>query len=126
MTTLLSCEPQLFATDLPASLAFFTERLGFTEVFRHGDPVHYAQVGRDGARINLRAVDAMPFGEAFRAAVPDALSAIITVTDVAALFAEFQIRGVPFHQVLRTEPWGARTFIVRDPDGSLILFAGGG
>ncbi|OCP36555.1 hypothetical protein BC360_04025 [Ensifer sp. LC163] len=25
---------------------------------------------------------------------------------------------------LRTEPWGARNFIVLDPDGNLILFAG--
>ncbi|WP_376774795.1 hypothetical protein [Mesorhizobium silamurunense] len=24
------------------------------------------------------------------------------------------------------EPWGARTFIVQDPDGNLICFAGGG
>jgi len=30
---------------------------------------------------------------------------------------------VVFHQVLKTEPWGARTFIVRDLDGNLILFA---
>ena len=32
--------------------------------------------------------------------------------------------GVPFHQRLRAEPWGARTFIVRDPDGNLLAFAG--
>jgi hypothetical protein len=33
---------------------------------------------------------------------------------------------VLFHQTLKSEPWGARTFIVRDPDGNLILFSGGG
>jgi uncharacterized glyoxalase superfamily protein PhnB len=37
-----------------------------------------------------------------------------------------QAAGVRFHQTLRTEPWGARTFIVRDPEGNLILFAGRG
>ncbi|WP_435528297.1 hypothetical protein [Mesorhizobium abyssinicae] len=26
---------------------------------------------------------------------------------------------------MRTEPWGARTFIVSDPDGNLICFATG-
>ena len=31
-----------------------------------------------------------------------------------------------FFQTLKTEPWGARTFIVRDPDGNLVLFAGPG
>jgi hypothetical protein len=25
---------------------------------------------------------------------------------------------------MKQEPWGARTFIVRDPDGNLLLFAG--
>ena len=31
---------------------------------------------------------------------------------------------VPFHQPLNTEPWGAGTFVVSDPDENLILFAG--
>jgi len=29
-------------------------------------------------------------------------------------------------QPLTSEPWGARTFIVRDPDDNLVLFAGHG
>jgi catechol 2,3-dioxygenase-like lactoylglutathione lyase family enzyme len=124
MTRLVAAEPQVFAIDLPASLAYFVERLGFTIVFRHGDPIHYAQVGRDGVQINLRAVDQMPFGAAFRAQVPDALAAVITVTDATRMFAEFQSRGAHFHQTLRVEPWGAHTFIVADPDGQLLLFAG--
>jgi uncharacterized glyoxalase superfamily protein PhnB len=32
--------------------------------------------------------------------------------------------GVPFQQSLKEESWGARTFVVRDPDGNLVLFAG--
>ena len=51
------------------------------------------------------------------------LSASINVDDVKHLFLEFQAAGVPFHQTLRKEPWGANTFIVRDPDGNLLLFA---
>jgi hypothetical protein len=30
---------------------------------------------------------------------------------------------VRFHQTLKKELWGARTFVVLDPDGNLILFA---
>jgi len=33
---------------------------------------------------------------------------------------------VPFYQTLRKEPWGSKTFIVDDPTGNLILFAGSG
>ena len=56
----------------------------------------------------------------------DLLSASITLDDAKPLFLEYQAAGVAFHQTLRTEPWGARTFIVRDPDGNLILFSGRG
>ncbi|MGB6746269.1 MAG: VOC family protein, partial [Terracidiphilus sp.] len=36
----------------------------------------------------------------------------------------FRPAGVHFHQALKKEPWGARTFVVSDPDENLILFAG--
>ena len=55
------------------------------------------------------------------------LSASLTVdtTDqIKQLFLSYQAAGVRFHQTLNKEPWGARTFIVLDPDGNLILFAG--
>lgn len=29
----------------------------------------------------------------------------------------------PFHQHLKEEPWGAMTFIVKDPAGNLLLFS---
>ena len=52
------------------------------------------------------------------------LSASIPVNDVKLLFLDFQAAGVAFVQTLRTEPWGACTFVVSDPDGNLIVFAG--
>jgi hypothetical protein len=36
----------------------------------------------------------------------------------------FRLPGVTFFQTPRREPWGAKTFIVKDPDGNLLLFAG--
>ena len=55
------------------------------------------------------------------------LSASITVAtpaEIKKLFLAFQASGVRFSQALKKEPWGARTFIVIDPDGNLVLFAG--
>ena len=115
----LAVEPQLFTADLPAALAFYA-RLGFAPVFVHGEPPFYAQVARDGARLNLRAVDALPP----RGPEPDLLAATLTLDDAAPLYAEAQAAGIPLHQPLRTEAWGAETFIVRDPDDNLLLFAG--
>jgi uncharacterized glyoxalase superfamily protein PhnB len=55
------------------------------------------------------------------------ISAAITVAtgdEIEQLFLNYASQGVPFHQPLKEEPWGAKTFIVRDLDGNLILFAG--
>ena len=43
---------------------------------------------------------------------------------IKQLFLACQAADVPLAQSLRTEPWQAKTFIVKDPDGNLILFAG--
>lgn len=122
-STILTIEPQLFVGDLTNALDFYA-RIGFETAFVHGDPPFYAQVVRDGARLNLRHVDASPYNATFRDTETDALSATLIVDDPVPLFAEFQAAGLTFHQDLRTEPWGARTFIVADPDGNLLCFAG--
>jgi catechol 2,3-dioxygenase-like lactoylglutathione lyase family enzyme len=121
---LTGAEPQLFVSGIEAACQFFTARLGFTVSFTYGNPPFYAQVTRDAARLNLRHVDHPVFDNTPRER-EDLLSAVITVGDVKQLYLEFQSAGVPFHQALRNEPWGARTFIVRDPDGNLLLFTGG-
>lgn len=123
---LTSVAPQLFVADIPASCAFFTGKLGFEIDFVHGEPPFYAQVARDAVLIALRHVDQTArdaIAVAMKADV-DMLAASITVDEIEALYLEFQSAGVAFHQALRTEPWGARTFIVKDPDGNLLLFAG--
>ena len=119
---LLAAEPQLFVSDIVASCEFYSAKLGFAVAFTYGEPPFYGQVFRDRARLNLRHLDE----PAIRPELQERehlLSASITVDDAKALYLEFQAAGVAFHQTLRTEPWGARTFVVRDPDGNLILFA---
>jgi hypothetical protein len=51
-TALLAAEPQLVVSDIAASCEFYTKKLGFTVAFSYGDPAFYAQVFRDGARLN--------------------------------------------------------------------------
>lgn len=123
---ILAAEPQLFVSNIQASCDFYGGRLGFETAFIYGEPPFYAQVFRGGARLNLRHVDRPPFDSRQRER-DDLLSATITLESVAgikALFVEFQAAAAPFHRTLRLEPWGARTFIVKDPDGNLLLFAG--
>jgi uncharacterized glyoxalase superfamily protein PhnB len=83
---------------------------------------------RDGARINLRCVGrpVMDAGLRDREQLLSGSLTVATVDEIKELFLEFQTAGVTFFQSLRSEPWGARDFIVKDPDGNLLLFAGPG
>jgi catechol 2,3-dioxygenase-like lactoylglutathione lyase family enzyme len=125
MTTLAAAEPQLFVQDIARSCEFYSRALGFSVAFVYGEPPFYGQVVRDQARLNLRQVD-HPVFDPVRRDREGLLSASITMPDARPLFLEYQRAGIDFVQPLRTEPWGARTFIVRDPDGNLLLFAGRG
>jgi catechol 2,3-dioxygenase-like lactoylglutathione lyase family enzyme len=123
---LAAAEPQLFVANIDASCEFFTTKLGFAVAHVYGDPPFHGQVRRDGAALNLRCVD-QPVIDGQLRDREDLLSAAITVNSAAEikqLYLEFQAAGVAFHRALKREPWGARTFIVKDPDGNLLLFAG--
>ncbi len=121
-----SIEPQLFVAKIQRSCDFYITKLGFKIAFLCGNPPYYAQVVRDQARINLRLVSEPVFAGNIRQR-GHLLSASITVAttrEVEDLFLGYQAAGVPLPQALKTEPWGARTFILSDPDENLILFAG--
>jgi catechol 2,3-dioxygenase-like lactoylglutathione lyase family enzyme len=125
MITVVGAEPQLFVRDIAASCDFYSRTLGFSVAFIYGDPPFYAQVFRGGARLNLRQVHTPVVDRAWRDG-EQMLAATITLVDAEPLYLEYQSAGVEFVQPLRTEPWGARTFILRDLDDNLLLFAGRG
>jgi uncharacterized glyoxalase superfamily protein PhnB len=123
---LSSIEAQLFVSNIKSSCDFYTSKLGFTVEFMYGDPPYYGQVVRDNARLNLRLVREPVFVRDVRRR-ENLLSASITVAaanEIKQLFLSYQAAGVSFHQTLKKEPWGARTFVVSDPDENLLLFAG--
>lgn len=119
-------EAQLYVADVKASCDFFRSKLGFAVDFVYGDPPFYGMVKRDHARLCMRLVCEPVFVGNIRQR-EHLLSASITVdtaAEIKQLFLEYQAAGVSFHQGLKKEPWGARNFIILDPDGNLILFAG--
>jgi catechol 2,3-dioxygenase-like lactoylglutathione lyase family enzyme len=121
-----STSAQLFVADIKASCDFYTQKLGFVVDFIYGDPPFYGQVSRDQARLALRVVCEPVFIADIRER-EHLLSASLTVAtaeEIKQLFLSYEAAGVRFHQTLKNEAWGARTFIVLDSDGNLILFAG--
>jgi catechol 2,3-dioxygenase-like lactoylglutathione lyase family enzyme len=123
--TIAGTEPQLFVTDVKRSCEFFCEKLGFSLVFSYGKPPYYGQVSRDAARLNLRCLErAVESTIRDREELLSVSMTVATAEEINLLFLEFQSAGVAFHQTLKKQPWGAKNFIVKDPDGNLLLFAG--
>ena len=123
---LTAVEAELFVADIKAACGYFTSGLGFEVVFTYGEPPFYGQVRRDKALLNLRMVCEPVFVGDIRER-EELLAASMTVdsaAEIKQLFLQYQAAGVDFFRPLKQEPWGARNFIVRDPDRNLLLFAG--
>ena len=116
--------PVVFVSNVQTSATFFRDKLGFAIDFLHGNPPFYASVSRGAARLHLRFVHEPVITPGVREREDGLLSAFLDVDNIKSLFAEYKAAGVDFAQPLRKEPWGASAFIVRDPDGNWICFAG--
>lgn len=112
--------PVFFTTDIPGTLAYYEDKLGFACLGTWHDPPVYAIVARDERAIHFRCADPPT-------AHPDKyeeelLDAYISVEDADALYAEYAAKGVEFTRKLGVMPWGAREFVVKDCDGRLLVF----
>jgi len=113
--------PILFVRDVSASAEFFRQQLGFEIDFLHGSPPFYGSVSRGEACLHLRFVRQPNFAELAKREV-SLILAVVEVSDVQALFEEFEERGVEFAQTPTRQSWGGTDFHVRDPDGNAISF----
>jgi catechol 2,3-dioxygenase-like lactoylglutathione lyase family enzyme len=123
---LTATEAVLYVSEFRRACDYFVTKLGFEIEFTHGEPPFYGLVKRDRARLCLRLVCEPVFAGDIRER-EQLLSSALTVdtaAEIKALFREFQSAGADFFQKLKTEPRAARNFIVKDPDGNLLLFAG--
>lgn len=115
----------LAVADIPRALAFYA-RIGFATEFVHGEPPFYASVKRGRGRLALRHMDTPVHAGDIRAR-DEFLSAIFeidTAAEIRALAAAFAASGVAFQRALTRQSWGALDFVLADPDGNLLLFAG--
>lgn len=121
-------EAMVTVADFARARAFYVERLGFELEFAYGEPPYYGLVKRDAARLCLRLVcEPVYVGDVReREELLSGAFTLASATEIEVRFQTYEAAGVPFFKRLVTEPWGARTFILRDPDGNLILFAAPG
>jgi uncharacterized glyoxalase superfamily protein PhnB len=112
--------PQFLTTDIPATLAYYTDKLGFECLGTWQDPPVYAIVARDQHAIHFRcAKPPTPNSDKY---ADELLDAYIFVKDADALYAEYAARGVEFTRGLANMPWHSREFVVKDCEGRLLAF----
>src|SRR6476620_12048130 len=112
--------PVFFTLDIPATLAYYKDKLGFESLGTWLDPPVYAIVARDQQVIHFRCA-APP------TANPDKyddelLDAYLFIEDADALHSEYAGKGVEVTRKLGNTPWNMREFVVKDCDGRLLAF----
>jgi catechol 2,3-dioxygenase-like lactoylglutathione lyase family enzyme len=103
--------PVLFVADMPRALAFYVDRLGFSEAWRHDEDgtTIVAQVHRETCELILSSEQRTDRSRIFLSLDLDVLEAVRS---------ELEARGV----AIEDGRWGYRTMIVRDPDGNELYF----
>ena len=114
--------PFFIVADVPATLAFYRDKLGFNVVFRGPTPEDefFGIVRRDAAMIMFKALEVEPVPN-YRRRPTFSWDAYFDVPDPDALAAEFAGRGVPF-SIPITEGDGLRGFVIEDLDGYGLYF----
>ncbi len=131
--TIAGISPFFIVADVPATLSFYHDMLGFEVVFRGPGPEDefFGIVRRDGAMIMVKALGATSDGrEVIVEPLPNygrkpafSWDAYLEVTDPDALAAEFASRGVPFSVPLTDRgDDGVRGFVIKDVDGYGLFF----
>ena len=112
--------PQFFTMDIPSTLAYYKDKLGFECLATWQDPPVYAIVARDEHAIHFRCAEPpTPNPEKY---ADELLDAYLFVDDADALYAEFAAKGVEFTREPADMPWQSREFVLKDSDGRLLAF----
>lgn len=118
--------PFFIVRDVPASLAFYRDKLGFEITFQGPEPadIFFGIVCRGGAQILMKAVGVEPVPNYTRD-IEQGIArwdAYVDVPDPDALAAEFAARGVEFFEPLQDTGDGLRGFELEDADGYVLFF----
>ena len=118
--------PLFIVRDVPASLLFYRQRLGFEVTFQGptGDDIFFGIVERGAAMIMLKAIGVEPVPNYTRD-IKQGIArwdAYLHVPDPDALAEELSSRDVDFFVPLKDTDDGLRGFEVKDADGYVLFF----
>ena len=107
--------PNLKVADAGAGHDFYVGFLGLQEEFDLGWVASFRSPENPAIQVSLLSGDAT---------APEDAAISVAVDDVDAAYAEARRRGYEIVHPLTKEPWGARRFLVRDPNGVVVNVIG--
>src|SRR5262245_16836777 len=121
--TISGISPLFIVADVPATLSFYRDMLGFDITFRGPTPddEFFGIVRRGGAMIMFKALEVEPVPNYTRRPT-FSWDAYVEVPDPDGLAAEFASRGVVFTVPLSDTDDGLRGFEIKDVDGYGLFF----
>lgn len=118
--------PFFIVKDVPTTVAFYRDRLGFDVTFQGPEPndIFFGIVERGAAMIMFKAVGVNPVPNYTRDVKKGIArwDAYLSVPDPDALAEEFSSRNVKFSEPLKDTADGLRGFELKDADGYVLFF----
>lgn len=108
--------PILIVKDIPASIDYYVDKLGFEKKWEWGDPPGFACVGRDEVELFLDQSTKDVSGSWIS----------IFVQDIDALYETYKKSGAIVRKPPADYPWGVREMTVEDLDGHCMRMGGDG
>jgi len=111
--TMNAAVPILASLNIPMTVKFYTEAMGFT--CRHQAPGEYAIIQRDSIEIHF-----WPCNDSY---IAGNTACRVAVTDISSFYDEYSSKGILRADCqLHETPWQTREFEVFDPHQNLITF----
>jgi len=122
--------PELTVTDLPASLSFYTDVLGFSVMIRRTEP-EFVYINLGEAQLMLEQYHLGRWNTAeFTRPLGRGVNFQIEVDDIKQIFDRVSEHGVTMYRDLCDNLYSTgettacqREFLVQDPDGHLLRFS---
>jgi catechol 2,3-dioxygenase-like lactoylglutathione lyase family enzyme len=119
--------PLIQVFDMPTSVAFYRDVLGFTVVRQSGpgDDFDWGLLKLDGAELMLNTAyekgDRPPAPDRARIAAHEDTAFYLGCKDVDAAYEYLRLRGVDVQEPT-VAPYGMKQLYLKDPDGYVICF----